>query len=154
MVEIDNDPNSILYLYHMFIGFGMLNFASLTRWLHRRNDLRGAKTLAREGLKRDAQDNAEGFLKLGIILLEEGNFPTAERVFRTAIKGQPTDPDPNLYLVVLLERQGDIIKAETVCRHAIGAVPGLSLASENYYLAKNCFVTKSCERYTNLRNAS
>jgi len=36
----------------------------------------------------DAQDNVEGLLKLGIILLEEDDFPIVALFFWTAIKGQ------------------------------------------------------------------
>ncbi len=77
---------------------GMPNSASLARWLRDHNDQSGLRTVAREGLDEDAEDNAEGIFKLGVILYEEGNLLTAERAFRMTIQGQPADPDPYLYL--------------------------------------------------------
>ena len=47
---------------------------------------------AREGIAEDAEDSAASFFKLGIILHEEGNLLAAERAFRMAITGEPTDP--------------------------------------------------------------
>ena len=92
---------------------GMQNYASLTRWLDDHN-LSGLCIVAREGLAEDADDSPESFLKLGIVLNVEGDLPVAERAFRMAIQGRPTDPDPYLWLGEMLEDSGNLLGAETV----------------------------------------
>ena len=112
--------------------FGMPNHASLARWLRDHNDQSGLRTVAREGLDKDAEDNAEGIFKLGVILYEEGNLPTAERAFRMAIQGQPTDPDPYLYLGKMGEESGNVLGAEKVYRRANAVAPAFAEAFKNF----------------------
>ena len=112
-----------LNLAGLFDMMGMQNYASLARWLSDCNDLNGLRIVARAGLDDDADDSPESFLKLGIILLEEGNLPTAERAFRMAIKGRPADPEPYLYFGQMLEDSGNVLEAEIVYRRANAAAP-------------------------------
>ena len=106
----------------LFDFMGMRNYASLARWLSDRNDLKGLRIVAREGLDDDADDSPESFLKLGIILHEGGNLPTAERAFRMAIQGRPANPEPYLYFGKMLEDSGHVLEAEKEYRRAIRLV--------------------------------
>ena len=119
-------------LAEMLDMIGMPNHASLARWLRDHNDQSGLRTVAREGLDDDAEDNAKGIFRLGIILYEEGNLPTAERAFRMAILGQPTVPDPYLYLGRMLEESGNVLGAEKVYRRANAVAPAFAEAFKNY----------------------
>ena len=116
----------------LFDMMGMQNYASLARWLSDRNDLNGLRIVAREGLDDDADDSPESFLKLGIVLHEEGNLPVAERAFRMAIQGRPTDPAPYLYFGKLLEESGHALAAEMQYRKANTATPDFAEAFKNF----------------------
>ena len=116
----------------LFDLLGLRNYAALARWLLDRNDLSGLRTVASVGLDEDAEDNAAGLFKLGTILHEEGNLLAAERAFRMAITGQPTDPDPYLWLGEMLEASGNLLGAETVYRRANAAAPTFAEAFKNY----------------------
>jgi hypothetical protein len=120
------------HIAELFYFLGLWNYATLARWLLDRNDLSGLRTVAREGLDEDAEDNAASFVKLGIILHEEGNLLAAERAFRMAITGQPTDPEPYLWLGEIFEDSGNLLGAETVYRRANAAAPNFAEAFKNY----------------------
>jgi Tfp pilus assembly protein PilF len=111
---------------------GMQNYASLTRWLDDHNNLSGLRIVEREGLAEDADDSPESFLKLGIVLHEEGNLPVAERAFRMAIQGRPTDPAPYLYFGKMLEESGHALAAEMQYRKANKATPDFAEAFKNF----------------------
>ncbi len=112
-------PSNLAGLFDMM---GMPNYAALTRWLDD-HDPSGLRIVAREGLDEDADDSPESFLKLGILLHEEGNLPAAERAFRMAISGRPMDPEPYLYFGKMLEESGRVLEAETMYRRATLVVP-------------------------------
>ena len=122
-------PSNLAALFDML---GMPNYASLTRWLDDHNNLSGLRIVAREGLDEDADDSPESFLKLGIVLHEEGNLPVAERAFRMAIQGRPTDPEPYLYFGKMLEGSGHALEAEMMYRKANLATPDFAEAFKNF----------------------
>ena len=121
-------PYNLAALFDMM---GMQNYASLTRWVDDKN-LSGICIVAREGLDEDADDSPESFLKLGIALHEEGYLPVAERAFRMAIKGRPTDPEPYLYFGKMLEGSGHALEAEMMYRKANLATPDFAEAFKNF----------------------
>jgi tetratricopeptide (TPR) repeat protein len=122
-------PSNLAALFDMM---GMPNYASITRWLEDHNNLSGLRTVAREGLDEDADDSAESFLKLGIVLHEEGNLPAAERAFRMAISGRPMDPEPYLYFGNMLEGSGHALEAEKMYRKANFATPDFAEAFKDF----------------------
>jgi Flp pilus assembly protein TadD len=101
----------------------MQNYASLTRWLDDHNNLSGLRIVAREGLSADGDDSPYSFVRLGIVLHEEGNLPVAERAFRMAIQGRPMEPAPYIYFGKMLEESGRVLEAETMYRRATLVVP-------------------------------
>jgi tetratricopeptide (TPR) repeat protein len=122
-------PSNLASLFDMM---GIPNYAALTRWLDD-HDLSGLRIVAREGLDEDADDSSpESFLKLGIILHEEGNLPAAERAFRMAIHGRPTNPEPYLYFGKMLEESGHVLGAEMMYRKANLATPDFAEAFKNF----------------------
>jgi tetratricopeptide (TPR) repeat protein len=122
-------PSNLAALFDMM---GMPNHASITRWLEDHNNLSGLRIVAREGLDEDADDSAESFLKLGIVLHEEGNLPAAERAFRMAISGRPMDPEPYLYFGNMLEGSGRALEAEKMYRKANFGTPDFAEAFKDF----------------------
>jgi Flp pilus assembly protein TadD len=97
-------------------------------------DLPRAVSLFRETTQL-APDWAEGFLWLGLALLEDSRFPEAETNFRRAIALDVTDSRPHLHLGVGFDRQGSLEDSVRCYRDGLALKPYYGEADSRMMLA-------------------
>jgi tetratricopeptide (TPR) repeat protein len=84
-----------------------------------------------EDLARDYPDTDWVWLRLGRVLLQEGDKAGAERALRTALDRSPELVDAHFYLGVVLYQRGDYRKAAASFRRAVELKPDNALAQFN-----------------------
>ena len=87
-----------------------------------RGDRQGAKVLFEQVCTLDSQES-EATMMIGVILAEEGDFPTAEKHIRRALELDPEYADAHYYLGSVLQARGQVTAALTSAERAVELEP-------------------------------
>jgi hypothetical protein len=98
-------------------------YAGLARMLRSRNDLMGAESIVRKGLKLELHEENDCLLELAAIQATRGDHARAEETYRKAMSAMPGDGLAYLQFGEMLEIKEDMGGAESVYRAGIELIP-------------------------------